>query len=266
MYAKATEIIWKKSEQFKDIVPRMGVFHTICTLLAVIGKRFQDAGLRDLCIESRVTAEGSVSGVLDGHRYKRAIRFHKLMYEALFRLAWKGFPSWLQVFHQDKQHVVGDIAEVLNKLSANLCQKEAQEAMENPSFSCVVELFDKYLNHLSHSNGNLSAFWISYIDIVEIMLGLLRTSREGDWNLHLSSIREMIPWCFAYDHLNYARYLSVYLSQMSHLEQEHPDVHRHLASRGFSVQIGGDNPFGRIPVDQTCEETVNRDTQTPGGT
>ena len=26
------------------------------------------------------------------------------------------------------------------------------------------------------------------------------------------------------------------------------------------------NPFGRIPVDQTCEETVNRDTQTPGGT
>ena len=65
--------------------------------------------------------------------------------------------------------------------------------MENPSFSCVVELIDKYLNHLRHSNGNLSAFWISYIDIVEIMLGLLRSSREGDWNLQLSSIREMIP-------------------------------------------------------------------------
>ena len=44
LYAKSTEIIWKKSEQFKDVVPRMGVFHTICTLLAIIGKRFQDAG------------------------------------------------------------------------------------------------------------------------------------------------------------------------------------------------------------------------------
>ena len=32
------------------------------------------------------------------------------------------------------------------------------------------------------------------------------------------------------------------------------------------MQIGATNTFGRIPVDQTCEETVNRDTQTPGGT
>ena len=32
------------------------------------------------------------------------------------------------------------------------------------------------------------------------------------------------------------------------------------------MQIGDDNPFRRIPADQTCEETVNKDTQTPGGT
>ncbi|KAJ8413153.1 hypothetical protein AAFF_G00091490 [Aldrovandia affinis] len=34
----------------------------------------------------------------------------------------------------------------------------------------------------------------------------------------------------------------------------------------FSVQLGSQNPFSRIPVDQTIEETVNRDTQTAGGT
>ena len=32
------------------------------------------------------------------------------------------------------------------------------------------------------------------------------------------------------------------------------------------MQLGSQNPFGRIPVDQAVEETVNRDTQTPGGT
>jgi len=33
------------------------------------------------------------------------------------------------------------------------------------------------------------------------------------------------------------------------------------------VQIGHQNPFGRVPVDQTCEEkNVNKDTQTAGGT
>ena len=34
---------------------------------------------------------------------------------------------------------------------------------------------------------------------------------------------------------------------------------------GFSVQLGSQNPFARITVDQTIEETVNRDTQTAGG-
>ena len=59
LYAKATtEIKWKHSAQFNDIFLRMGVFHTICTFLAVIGKRFQDAGLRDVCVESGVIADG----------------------------------------------------------------------------------------------------------------------------------------------------------------------------------------------------------------
>ena len=39
----------------------MGVFHTICTLLSILGKHFQDAGLRDICIESGEIVEGSVS-------------------------------------------------------------------------------------------------------------------------------------------------------------------------------------------------------------
>ena len=35
---------------------------------------------------------------------------------------------------------------------------------------------------------------------------------------------------------------------------------------GFSVQCGSQNPFDRIPVDQTMEDTVNPDTQTAGAT
>jgi hypothetical protein len=76
----------------------------------------------------------------------------------------------------------------------------------------------------------------------------------------------MIPWCFAYDHLNYARYLPAYIADMSHLESQCPEVYQHFVSGGFSVQRGSENPFGKIPADQTIKETVNKDTQTPGGT
>lgn len=45
---------------------------------------------------------------------------------------------------------------------------------------------------------------------------------------------------------------------MSHLEEEHPDVIAYFRPGGFSVQIGAGNPFSRIPVNQTCEETINK--------
>ena len=94
----------------------------------------------------------------------------------------------------------------------------------------------------------------------------MRALREGNWELRASAVRSMIPWCFAYDNVNYSRYLSSYLSEKSHLGEELPDVLAYLRSGGFTVLIGAMNTFGRIPVDQTCEETVNRDMQTPGGT
>ena len=34
-----------------------------------------------------------------------------------------------------------------------------------------------------------------------------------------------------------------------------------LKSGGFLVQIGDQNSFGRVPVDETCEEMVHKDTQ-----
>ena len=68
----------------------MGVFHTACTLLSIIGKHFQDAGFRDLCVESGAIVEGSVAGVLDGRRYNCGVRLHNIMHEALMRLAWQG--------------------------------------------------------------------------------------------------------------------------------------------------------------------------------
>ena len=88
--AKATEVVWKHQVKYKCIVLRLEVFHTICILLASIGRRFQDAGVRDLCVEAGVVADSSVAAVMEGRNYNRTV-VHKLLNEALMRLAWKGF-------------------------------------------------------------------------------------------------------------------------------------------------------------------------------
>ncbi len=47
----------------------MGIFHTICNALSILGKQFQGAGLKDICIEAGLVAEGSIRGVLNGKHY-----------------------------------------------------------------------------------------------------------------------------------------------------------------------------------------------------
>ena len=264
LYSKAAEIVWKH-EKFKNIVIRMGVFHTICNLLSIIGKRFQDAGLRDMCVESGVVAEGSVAGVMEGRKYNRAVRLHKVVYEALMRLAWKGFLPWLHVNYPAEHHQVDVTLERVASIHGDINQAELSELVESAAFIRTMELFQAYLEFLRNQHS-LSAFWLSYIDMAEIMLGLLRASREGNWMLHLACIRQMIPWCFAYDKINYARFLPYYYATMTQLPVSHPEVHANFMQGGFAVQIGCRNPFGRIPVDQTIKETVNKDTQTAGGT
>lgn len=79
----------------------MKTFHTICNALAIIGERFRDAGLKDICIEAGIVAEGSINGVLDGEHYNRAVRVHKYISEALTRLAWEEFtPGLRKMLHR----------------------------------------------------------------------------------------------------------------------------------------------------------------------
>ena len=59
LYAKAVEIAWKDGK-FKPIVIKLGVFHTLCNLVSIIGKRFRDAVQKDLVIESGVIVEVSI--------------------------------------------------------------------------------------------------------------------------------------------------------------------------------------------------------------
>ena len=259
LYAKACEVAWKQKDIYANILLRMGTFHTICNLLSIIGKRFQDAGLRDLCIESGIITEGSLSAVLEGKMYNRAVRVHKCIYEALLRLIWKQFIPWVMDTHPNKLahiHVV----------QSEVTVAQYNDVLNSESLLQVFQMWNEFLEYLRRDNGQMSAFWMSYIQIVgDVLLGLIRASREGNWLLHLYAVRMMIPWCFAYDKINYARYLPVYYAQMTNLPAEHPDVHQNFMEGHFSVQLSDESPFARIPVDQTTEVTVNKDTKTTGG-
>lgn len=142
LYSKAVEITWDHSDKFQQIIVRLGVFHTICKLLGIIVKRFQDAGLRDLCIESGVIAGGSVAGVMDGRKYNRALRLHKLMYEACMQLTWNGFLSWLKVTLLNDMVHLGETLKTLDNLGKDISQAALKEVLVTSSCSRITELFE----------------------------------------------------------------------------------------------------------------------------
>ena len=118
-----------------------------------------------------------------------------------------------------------------------------------------------YLDFLGNESGGLSTLWMSYINMVDVVLGFICAPWEGSRLFHLAMARAMLPWTFAIDKQNCGRYLSVYYTRMTGLEICHLEMHDHLKIWGFSEQIGWSNPFGRILVDQTTEEMTNTDTQ-----
>ena len=55
--------------------------------------------------------------------------------------------------------------------------------------------------------------------MVSTMLPFTRTQRDGLWDRHLASFRQMIPFFMRYDHYSYARWGPIYLSDMNQLPE-----------------------------------------------
>ena len=132
--------------------------------------------------------------------YSGAVRVHTILYEALIRLAWKGFTTWLEAHHPNQMHSVSALPDQISDAHVDMSQPEFDELLSDS-----LILWDMFLSYPRHDNRKLSTFWVSYVDMVgDILLGLIRTSGGGNWQLHLFAIWEMFPRYFTYDRLNYA--------------------------------------------------------------
>ncbi|PIK39062.1 hypothetical protein BSL78_24089 [Apostichopus japonicus] len=256
-YAKAQQIRWT-SEVFRNrIVMRLGEFHVSMAYLACIGSRFGDAGLRDLLIESNIVAQGSINGVLNGHHYNRSVRTHKLAADALSRLRWLAFLDTLN----DQQRE--EIRMVLADLHESYLSNTILDFVRMDELKMLQQQCQQFISRHSAVNPTF-ALWSSYLEMVQLLLPFFRATREGNWEVHLSTVRSMLPWFFACDRVHYSRYLPVYWLEMKNLLESRPDVHENLSAGEFVVQRQDQFGFSQIACDQTIEQTCNRDTKTKG--
>ena len=97
IYCRAVQIVMseRKTHLRSFINLRMGSFHATNVFLNVLGKRFADARLKDLIVESGFLWEDQASQMLKGKDFNNGIRVHLYLEEAINRMKLKGFENSL---------------------------------------------------------------------------------------------------------------------------------------------------------------------------
>lgn len=74
--------------------------------------------------------------------------------------------------------------------------------------------------------------------MVRILLLLTRAQRDGIWDLHLYVFQQMLPYFMYYNHINYARWGTIYLKGM---HQVHQEVKQEFEAGNFVVKRCADS-------------------------
>ena len=83
LYYKLVELKWGKPEQLGKLIPRLGGLHTAMNFLKVIGQHMQGSGLSEVWVKAGILVPNATQQALAGKHYNRAMRSHKLTWQAL---------------------------------------------------------------------------------------------------------------------------------------------------------------------------------------
>lgn len=163
------------------------------------------------------------------------MRVHKVVAEAMSRLLWQEFELWAETTAAFEGINVNAIQHCLTSIRSDYSEANIKQVLHQAPFLAVQELYEKFITTVLPQHGPLAQLWLSYLDLINLVLQFVRATKEGNWKLHLQCIRQMIPWLFAYDRVNYSRYLPVYLCEMLSLPTSHPSADEQMKHGEFAV-------------------------------
>ena len=178
IFAKAAEIKWRDPFKYKSCVLLLGTVHTIMTYMNVISKRFKDAGLRDVLIQSGAIAEGSIDCALMGKMCNRGEWRYKLMYEALDHLLIQQMETHYQNDIWNNQFT-GEIKSKIDEAFPKLSAENFTAFKDSQEFRIFYQLFLDFKLELQKNGSDVEKFWLSFIEMVENLLNVLCATRTG---------------------------------------------------------------------------------------
>lgn len=236
LYAKAREIVSAASEgsELSKIIVRLGGFHLLMSFFGAIGYIMQGSGLKEVLTE--IYAPKSLEKMLNGHAYARAVRAHTLLQLTLALRILKE----LAIDDVMDANLIITVENILNNtLSYNDIEDDEEISGQ------LLDLFNKKLMEYQ-KRGPTAQLWVQYFRMVSIAKEFIRAERMGDWQAHLNSVKEMLPYFHASGHLPYAKSAHFYLQDMLLLEEViDPSVYQRFTEGFFTVRRSDKLSCGR---------------------
>ena len=221
----------------------------------MIGKRFRSAGLRDLIVKACLGGPHQIKEILKGKHFNYGIRISKIVFEALLRLTFECFES-------DALYNL----RASNEFSKFMKDRNS-ESFENglKAVNTLPQLYEKFDDSICKGSlGPMARFWQSYLDMVQILLDFVKSTRLPSWDLHLQITKRMLLWIHAYVRINYSRHFTYYWASQQKLATKHPSILQEFQDGNFVVRRTP-TKFNRLSPDLVIEQTINRHQKEPGG-
>lgn len=199
----------------------LGGLHTEMAALRTIGDILDGSGWTDALTQADIATAGTCEGFLHASHVTKTRRAHQVTAAALYQLQQKAY-------------------------------LKSREMENNDSGRTEADGFTKWCAERSEMYPQFH-FWQTVLNFELTIFQFVRSLRVSDFNLYISSQAELVPWFFALDHPNYARWLPAHVRNMSSLQDRCPDVFREFKRETFTAKKTG-RPFSAISLDQAHEQ------------
>ena len=131
-------------------------------------------------------------------------------------------------------------------------------------YQTLLTQYEKFKTKIRNGElGKSAQFWLIYLDLMKVQHLAHSATQENDFNMRVLAWEKMLPFCFYFNKMNYARYGTYYLQHLTHIKTLNPGMKELLMAKGMSVQAQTVHPV-RTATDRRGEQTINKDAKTTG--
>jgi hypothetical protein len=219
LYSLAKQIQWHWPAEFGEnqFVILMGGLHLEMAVMKALGHWLDSSGWVQVISQAGIATSGTAESFIHASHIKRTRYAHSVTACTLYILQRRAYLL-----------SIDDILQNESQSFDNWCLKKDS-----------VSIQFKY--------------WNSALKLELLLFRFVRSIRQGNFSMFVEAMKDVVPWFFALDHTNYARWVTVHLRDMLTISSSHPEIASEFQHGRFTISKTK-HRFSSIAIDQAHEQ------------